>query len=192
MKPHSAFKNFFSIFILACLGGIVGFTFGNMLFSFFIPPWSRFPIKSPPEKASRIISLEIKSDRSNPENDSIFIVTDAGKLLSYKLFLEDWQEIKIGPTPEAWIVKCARPWPNRPLVLMKVVSSLGVAFDHALLRAEKCYVLFENGSLEVWTRETDVFIAIYVVGIGTIIGFIVGLWGGNRFIKRKNNKHLEK
>lgn len=121
------------------------------------------------------------------DDERIVAITAQGE--AYQLLNEQWefipnQDFK-GFTPSA----CAAKW---YLPAIGVKDSAGRSFGHALADEFVCYVLFNDGRLQVWTRTLDAFSLMFVLVIGALVGFFVGFNAmaiGKHFQNwRKSNK----
>lgn len=98
--------------------------------------------------------------------------------------LEDHKEPFWGREPK----QCS-DWRKR-LSFRKIIDSSGVSFAHALADSTKCYVLFDNGDLEVWTRTQDAFTLMGTLGVSALTGIIaVGTIG---FRMKRSKQDLDK
>jgi hypothetical protein len=121
------------------------------------------------------------------DDERIVAITAQGE--AYQLLNEQWefipnQDFK-GFSPSA----CAAEW---YLPAIGVKDSAGRSFGHALADEYVCYVLFNDGRLQVWTRTLDAFSLMLVLVIGALVGLFVGFNAmaiGKHFQNwRKSNK----
>jgi hypothetical protein len=122
----------------------------------------------PPLPSGNTIS-EIKRRDGYADSPIVAITTQSKvfQLVDNKWeMMENHKEPFWGMEPE----QCA-DWRKR-LSFRKVIDSSGVSFAHALADSTKCFVLFDNGDLEVWTRTQDAFTLMGTLGIGALIGII--------------------
>lgn len=154
---------------------------GN-IYSVFHNEW--LPIPSLP--SGNVIS-EIKK-RDGYADSPIVVITTQNKvfqLINNKWeMLEDHKEPFWGREPK----QCS-DWRKR-LSFRKIIDSSGVSFAHALADSTKCYVLFDNGDLEVWTRTQDAFTLMGTLGVSALTGIIaVGTIG---FRMKRSKQDLDK
>ena len=113
--------------------------------------------------------LEIKR-RDGYADSPIVAITPDNKV--FQLIDNKWEALE-DPKEPFWGVepKQCSNWRKR-LSFRKIIDSSGVSFAHALADSEKCYVLFDDGDLEVWTRTQDAFTLMGTLGISVLIGIV--------------------
>jgi hypothetical protein len=134
------------------------------IYSIFHNAWSSIP----PLPSGNTIS-EIRR-RDGYADSPIIAITSQDKV--FQLIDNKWETLE-NPKEPYWgaePLQCSN-WRKR-LPIRKIVDSAGVIFEHALADSTKCYVLFNDGSLEVWTRTQDAFSMIGTVGASTLLGAI--------------------
>lgn len=143
--------------------------------------WSSIPLLPDGKTISEIMR------RDGYDDSPIVAITTQNEV--FQLVANKWEVLE-NPIEPFWGMKprqCAN-WRKR-LSFRKVIDSSGVSFAHALADSTKCYVLFANGDLEVWTRTQDAFSLIGTLGISALIG--IGVVGAVGFkVKRSRNKNI--
>ncbi len=184
-----------SALIMACVAVVVAF----YAVIFPMPPWQRHQLPAPPGKIAQILHVEFRPhafsipdtpepDHADPAGDTVFVSTTDGAVYSYTLFDDQWQRVT---APEAWnatpATQCAPKWDNpepdarilEPLPLEKSVrASSGIRVGHTMVDAVRCYVLYDDGGLEVWGRELSgdvVFVFVYLTPVIAAVGLVIGL-----------------
>lgn len=66
---------------------------------------------------------------------------------------------------------CAAKW---HLPVAGAIDSAGTVFSHALADEYVCYVLFNDGRLQVWTRTLDAFSLMRTLVVGALVGLVAG------------------
>lgn len=139
----------------------------------------------PPLPSGNTVSEVLRRDGYN--NSPIVAITAQNKV--FQLINNKWEILENQKEP-FWGMKprqCAS-WRKR-LSFKKVIDSTGVSFAHALADSTKCYLLFANGDLEVWTRTQDAFSLIGTLGISALFGIgVMGTVGLK--VKRSRNKNI--
>ncbi len=192
MKPKANLSNAFIIVALTLLMGGVGLAIAYFQFLVYDLPWNTYQLKNPPKDTVGIVHVEDQSTLIDPTGDTIYVITKDYSIYSNTLFEKEWKLAQANPSwEEDYASSCAPAWPgaqsdaeiwNAPPVEKKVVDSRGVRFEHALAIAVRCYVLSEDGSLEVWTREDSAISiiaflqcgSVYVL-VGVLLGIIIGV-----------------
>jgi hypothetical protein len=171
---------------------------GYLISSFFIDShWIHIPIKKPPVSAEDL-RLLVGSTTENPTGDTLLVVTSDGETLSFTLFEHDW---KASDLSNQYIVDdaCAPVWLkpadasdaelwNPPPVKGDIFDSVGVRFERPLSMIARCYVIMEDGRIEMWTRSADFLRLMYglIIKISiTIAGAFFGAFTGFLIISRK-------
>jgi hypothetical protein len=79
------------------------------------------------------------------------------------------------------ITKCVTDWDDHPPIDEAILDSAGVRGERPLSTILRCYVLFDNGSLQVWTHKSDAM-SLIMNELGKVLlviaGSILGLIGG--------------
>jgi hypothetical protein len=66
-----------------------------------------------------------------------------------------------------------------------------VDFAHALGNSSRCYILFADGRLELWTRDYDVFGLFFVGAWSLFFGMLVGGILGKKIANKKVHDAFE-
>ena len=203
-SPRSNISNALIVVILALLLGGGGCAIAYFEFMVYDLPWHTYQVSSPPIPAKRILHIEYKSTLADPTGDTIYVNTADNSVYSTTLFESGWTLAKANPN---WYddssSTCAPQWPGAqsddqiwqpPPVEKNVVDSRGVRFEHAIAMSVRCYVLTEDGHIEVWTREDSglPIIAFMQCGLGyAFIGVLLGVLSGIGIIHFKNRRMSE-
>jgi hypothetical protein len=110
--------------------------------------------------------------RDNEEHESILANDDQGEV--FQMTNGRW-ELLTNYTDQFRgfnSVECAKEW---YLPVFHAVDSAGVVFAHALANEDICYILLEDGRLQVWTRATDVFSLFNFIAVVALIGMVIGI-----------------
>jgi hypothetical protein len=121
---------------------------------------------------------------------------------SNTLYQDEW--LVVDPIPD-WgdaptnLTECATGWADQqlagPLLLDGVVvDSAGVRFKRPLSLILRCYVLLDDGRLQVWVHSSNAFdllanwrLKIICTAIGGVLGIIIGV-----FVVRFRKQKVEK
>ncbi len=185
--------------VVACLAAVVTF----YALGYPMPPWDRHLLPAAPGEITHILHVEFRPhgpgphdipepSHADPVGDTIFISTTDRTVYSYTPFDNEWKRVA---SPGAWeetpATRCAPAWDSpepdarilEPIPLEKAVrASSGIRVGHTMVDAVRCYVLYEDGSLEVWGRELTgdgaLALSYYtpcIIVVGLVIGFLAGL-----------------
>jgi hypothetical protein len=191
MKSSACLINGLVIGFLALLLGGIGFLIGNSTIGEYNPPWTHYPIPSPSEEIVDIVHVEIASTLTDPTGDTIFVKDKNGEIYSNTVFQNKWSVVDPVPTwdnksPYSCTGDYLAPsgshmW-DRPPVDKSVVDSYGALFERPVSTIVRCYILFDDGSLEVWVHSGNamdslagIFTKMVYAIIGVIIGIIIGI-----------------
>lgn len=183
---------FILLFILLPLIGCVsGVIIGVFLCRNNIPLWKQYSIKSPPAGTNDILYIDIQSTLEDPTLDIIYVNSESGKVYSNILFQDNWRMDATVPYDGAEFSLCATEWLDHPPVKKDILDSAGGRFERPLSTILRCYVLFKDGSLQVWTRSTDVLSWLIITVTSGLIGLAAGVII-SIFIRRSVRKATEK
>ena len=203
----STIRNGLMIASLALIVGIIGIVIAILIFlnNDYEIPWNQYPLKNSSEDFVSIIYVEVNSFAEDPTGDTIYVSTKDGLIFSNTLFEEECLLVESVP---AWETKrtsdCAPVWPGAqsdaqiwdpPPTEKNILDSAGIRFERPVSIIVRCYVLADDGSLEVWVREGDflerfgafVFYAPCLGIIGLLVGTIIGVY----MVRKKNKKVSE-
>lgn len=167
----------------------IGYSTSNQIAGIY-PPWVRFQIPPPPIEMTAIAHVDIKSTLEDPTGDILFAGTSDNRIYSNVLFEDNWSQVTPIPDWEnGYAQKCATEWveyptswKDRPPIKGEILDSWGVSFERPLSTILRCYVLLENGDLQVWVHSANVFDLMIILsakllftGIGGIAGLIISL-----------------
>lgn len=172
--------------ILSLFSAFLGTWFGLSIYRILIPPWKHYEI-SALQGAKDIYYVDIQSTLDDPTKDTLYVASEKGKVYSYSLSQKVWHVAEIIPKQDHKFPPCATDWKDNPPVKNVVIDSAGVRFERPLSTILRCYVLFDDGSSQVWTQSTDVFNLMLTVVISGLLGLVVGIIVIN-FIQRKASK----
>jgi uncharacterized protein YneF (UPF0154 family) len=194
----------FSIKILTYVLPILLFGgIGYWISSFFVDSqWIHIPIKKAPAGVEDL-RLLVGSSTDNPIGDTLLVATSDGGTFSFTLFEQDWKESSsinlnvvddsctpVWQKPEEASNSNADIW-NPPPVKGKVIDSVGVRFERPLSLIVRCYVLLEDGRIDIWTRSDDVFRLMFSLAIKMsmiIAGIFIGVFTGYLITNSKRRK----
>lgn len=198
-KPN--ISNGLLVFALATIFGIVGCAFAYSQFMVYEIPWQNHRLPSPPRGTVQIVHIQIKSFADDPKGDTVYVETENSTIYSYTLFEDAWLSVDEIPDSDFQISDtCAPDWPGAqsgadiwdpPPVEKNVLDSDGERIEHAIAIFVRCYVLSDDGSLELWTREDSALaiIAFLQCGLGyAFIGILLGIIIGTVVIRFKKRK----
>ena len=177
--------------IVPLLGALLGAFLGirSVPYSrFIILPWKHYEI-SPLEGAKNI--LYVNSPFSGePTDDVLYVLSENGTIFSNKLFQDEWQIATSEQTRET--SSCPTEW--LPLIKNNISDSVGVVHTDEFSGTLRCYILFNDGSMQVWTRSSSVYEFFYTGSISGGFGFIAGAIVGviiSIFVWRKSRNSEE-
>ncbi len=186
--------------LLACIGvGVAVRIFTN-----YEIPWQRYVLLKPPKGTIEISGVDFHSYLDEPAGDEVHVRTADGAVYSNTLFEDTWQfVVGADAKPTSQPLKCAPAWSEQPSdapiwdpppIKKTVLDSAGARFEHSMAIAVRCYVLYDDGSLELWTRYDDfrssaplIFGAPLLGGFGALAGLVIGflvVWGIRRRRRR--------
>jgi hypothetical protein len=174
MEIRSKFLAVVIAIILSLLSAFLGAGAGLFLYGNLIPPWKHYQISSLPG-ATDILQIDIHASLTDPAEDVLYVTAEHKQLFSNTLFQKDWHLVESVPENDYEFPLCATEWKDHPPVSAGIIDSAGVRFERPLSTIVRCYVLFKDGSLQVWTRSTDVFSLMTIVSVGGLLGFILGM-----------------
>jgi multisubunit Na+/H+ antiporter MnhB subunit len=186
MKTRSRFLAIIIVIILSLLGIILGTIAGFLLYDRLIPRWTYYDI-TPPLGAKDIVQVEIIRTLTDPTDDVLYIYTDGGQLFSNILFQKEWYPVEVAPKNDYEFPKCATEWKDHPPTKSEIIDSIGVRFERPISTILRCYVLYKNGTLQVWTRSTDVYSWMITIVAGGLLGFIIGITTGVTIVRSAKN-----
>lgn len=164
MKSKTRLVNGLIIAVIILLSGGVGFLVGNFVIGEYNPPWKHYELESAPPNLVNIEFIEIKSTLFDPTGDIVYVSDKDGIVYSNTTFQTEWLVVEPIPTWENnYLIDCiserlgpnkAHIWDNPP-VKRTVIDSAGVIYDRPLSTIVRCYVLLDDGSIEVWVHSDD-------------------------------------
>ncbi len=172
------------------LGSVAGLLVGDFLFTYFIPSWSHTEIDTENHNFREITLVEyFYLENHDLSQDNVILKTEDGAFFSYHH--HKWQQTEL---PDVDLTKFphtyppCNEWASPPPAsyLRRTKDTAGVDFAHALANSSRCYILFEDGNLELWTRDYGVFDLIYIGFWSLFLGMLIG----GIFGKRRANKKV--
>ncbi len=162
MRILNIFKNNLIFIVPSFLLGLVGLFIGNSTGGEYNPPWEHYFIQAPSKEMIGIAYVNIQSYLEDPTGDILFVETNNGEVYSNTIFQSNW--ILVEPVPiwnDSFITECAPEWTgptnahmwDPPPVEKSVIDSAGVRFERPMSTILRCYVLLEDGTLEVWIHS---------------------------------------
>jgi hypothetical protein len=194
MKSNSGLANSLIIGSLALLMGCVGLAIAARILAAPDTSWKHQLLPIAPSQATRKIHVKGVGIR-DPTGDTIYITTKGGEIYSNTLFDDKWVQGEPAiPWKPVWVRHCVPTWDSwipgvddmlePPPVERKVLDSAGVTFGHAMVDDVRCYVLYDDGSIEVWGRElhsvweempfVEFFCGPAAAVLGALIGILIG------------------
>lgn len=173
MKINTKLFAIFTTIILAVFGALLGMGLGFSLYAGLIPPWTSHEIRPLPG-AKDILQVDIQSTRNNPAKDILYVAAENGQIFANTLFEAQWQPVEAAPQPEGQHAACTDGRRDGPPVKSGIVRSAGFRFERPLSTILRCYVLLDDGRLQVWTRSTDVFGLLTTIIMGGALGLVAG------------------
>lgn len=200
MKSKGYLVNGSIIVSLALLAGGIGVFAAYRTFMVYDIPWGHRELPVPPRETTSIFRLDTQSYGNDPTGDTIYVTTRDGTVYSYTLFEDKWVPGEPAPgwDDSSWCVAPGPPsdasvWqPDPPPVEKKVLDSAGGLWGHGRVTNIRCYVLYRDGSLEVWTRQQNALTMTTFVDwaalFGTCGALVGALIGGCILIIRRSLK----
>lgn len=191
MKSKTCLRNGLIIGFLASLIGVLGFSIGNSMIGKYNPSWTHYPIESAPKEVIDIVYIDIRSTVDDPTGDILYAATKNGEIYSNTVFQNDW--LLVDPVPvwdNNYTTECATEWPgpsdahmwDTPPIEKGAIDSVGVRFERPVSIIARCYVLSDDGSLEVWIHSGNAmelmageFLKMMFAIFGVILGIIIGV-----------------
>jgi hypothetical protein len=158
----------------ALLGAFLGIKSAPYL-RFVILPWKQYEI-SPLDGAKNILYVNSPfSFSDDPTNDILYVVSENGTVFSNTLFQDEWQIAKSEQIQKT--LSCPTAW--LPLIKNNILDTASISHSDEFSGTIRCYVLFKNGDMQVWTSSTIFYEYPYMIiisgGLGFISGAIVGV-----------------
>jgi hypothetical protein len=163
-----------SVLLIPLLGALLGAFLGiSIVYYYTSVLWKHYEI-SPFQGAKSILHVDA---HFSPTDDVLYIVSENGTVFYNTLFQNEWQVAPPIPKQEYNLPSCPPEW-DIP-IKNNVIDSVGINIsDIDTTSVSRCYALFNDGSIEVWTRTQSTFYAILAYaggGLGLIIGSIIGV-----------------
>ncbi len=191
MKLNARLVNGIIVSVLLLVGCGVGWLVGRSSVSEYNPAWEKYSLKSVPSNAAQIKFVEIKSYLFDPTGDIVYVADNDGNVYSNTVFQNEWSMVssipewenkrpdnctseRLGPTE-------SHLWDNPP-VAKGIKDSAGVIFERPVSTIVRCYVLLDDGSIEVWVHSGNAmdsmageFLKLLFAFFGLIIGIIISV-----------------
>lgn len=173
------------------IGGIV-YLISNFVIGEYNPSWTHDQLQPAPKEIVDIAHIEINSNLDDPTGDIVYITDKYGIVYSNTIFQNKWETVDPIPnwendfnisncTKERLGPNASHIWDNPPIE-KGVIDSAGVLFERPISIIVRCYVLLDDGNLEVWVHSEDAMSLMKVEGpkilftiLGAILGIITGL-----------------
>ena len=188
MEPKTRFRDGLIMGVFILFGCGLGFLAGNSFVGEYNPPWTHYQLKHSPKGLVEIAYVEINSYLLDPTGDVVYIEDNTGKIYSNTVFQDTWSVVDRDPNwNSSYLSKCATEWLGEPIVShlgdyppteKKVIDSAGVRFERPISIIVRCYLLLEDGSIEVWVHSGDAYGAMghdLLKVIYTVSGFMIGI-----------------
>ncbi len=168
-------------------------------------PWTRYVLPVPPVEAVNISRVAFHAYLGDPTGDTIYIQTRDNAFYFNMLYEDKWQPVDHpGYSQDFPGEECAPDWPGAessapiwkaPPVEKKVRDSAGFRYEPALAFFVRCYVLYDDGTLEVWSRYADAtglraFLNFYGPAF-LASGGLLGLGIGAVIVLIRHRRHAE-
>ena len=179
------------IVLVALSFGGIGFFIGDSRMGDYNPYWENVSLATPPINITKIEHIEIISTLPDPIGDIVYVSNKDGIVYSNTLFQSSWSAV--APVPvwdNDYASDCATEkdnpsdshmWDNPPIE-NGVIDSASFRFERPVSTIVRCYVLLDNGNLEVWTHSGNAmdlmahnFIKLMYGVFGALIGAIIGI-----------------
>ena len=164
---------------MGLLGIGIGLFASFIAFIYFIPFWSYVDITPNGFILSEITAVKYGGWPGKFfEQDQLILKTTSGEYLLFSeekwlaIDLENFDHSNFNTQPSSCGEWTFRP---PPTYLRKIVDSHGIESEGPLRTDLRCYILLENGRIQVWMRHINVFLLFYVVGGGAFVGFGLGV-----------------
>jgi len=177
--------------VLLLIGCGIGFLVGKSFVGDYNPAWEHYQLQSVPKNIVKIEFVDIKSNLLDPAGDIVFVGDSDGEIYSNTLFQNEWSMVESSST---WVndrpFDCTSErlgptvshlWDNPP-VDKDVLDSAGVIFERPVSTIVRCYVLLDDGNVEVWVHSGNAmdsmageFLKIVFSFFGLIIGIIISI-----------------
>jgi hypothetical protein len=191
MKSKTRWINGLFVTILLVSGCGAGFLVGNLVIGEYNPPWEHYQLETSPNDLVKIEFVEIKSDLFDPTGDIVYASDRDDKIYSNIVFQDKWSTVdpvstwendrpadctseRLGPTE-------SHLWDNPP-VEKGIIDSAGVIFERPVSTIVRCYVLLEDGNLEVWVHSGNAMdlmagkvLKLVFASFGLILGVIISV-----------------
>ena len=174
MKTKSTLSFVLISIVISLLGALLGSGVGLFIYGYYIPQWKHYEIVSLPG-ANDILQIDIQSTLDDPTNDILYVVSENGTVYSNTLFQDNWNWVEAIPENNFEFPLCATEWNDHPPVKNGLLDSAGVRFERPLSTILRCYVLFTDGSLQIWTRSTDFGSLMAMEITSGLIGLVIGI-----------------
>lgn len=182
------------------LGGIIGILVGAFLFTYLIPFWYHTEIDVEDHSFSEIAFVEFfytsnyELFQDDVNQDNVILRTEDGKYFSYHW--NKWQQAELSQvnlSDYPYNYRACDEWASPPpaTYLRRTKDSFGFDFAHAIANSARCYILFPDGSLELWTRDYDAFSLFFIGTSSLFFGMLVGGILGKKLANRKVRAALE-
>ncbi len=203
-RPNNCLLEGSVVGFVSLLMGCIGVAVPVRLFTGYEIPWQRYALPSSPRGTTEISGVTFHSYLDQPAGDTVYVRTAEGAVYSNTLFEETWKTAGASDGEAAnHASQCSPVWSETPSdapiwdappVEEQVLDSAGVRFEHSMAIAVRCYVLFEDGSIQLWTRYDDfrsssaLLIGAPLLGaFGAVAGLIIGVLIV-RAMRRKNGR----
>ena len=191
MNSKTRLVNGLIIATLVLFGCGAGYSIGNFSIGEYNPSWEHYELKSVPDDLVRIAFVDIQSNLFDPTGDIVYVSDKDGKIHSNTVFQNEWSVVepdstwehnrladctskKLGPT-DSYL------WDNPP-VEKGILDSAGIIFERPVSTIVRCYILLEDGSLEVWVHSGNAmdsmageFLKVAYAFFGLLLGVIISV-----------------
>ena len=162
--------------ILLLLGASLGVKLSLQLYLVINWPWKQREI-TVPQDVNNILYVASRY-LFDPTGDVLFVANEDNTVFSTTLFQEDWRIVAFTPDQTHKSSPCPTEW--LPLIRSNIVDSASIQRTGEFTDTRRCYILFNDGSLQIRTRELNMYTASIIGVCGLISGAVFGVFIGKR------------
>ena len=178
---------YIAVLAIPLLSALLGTFLGLGLLAMYriSEPFEHYDI-SPLEGAKSILYVEVPS-LGKPDGGVLYVISANGAVFSNTLFQDEWQTAAFTPELPQETPPCHNEYLEY-LPRKNIADSAGVIHGGDYSSARQCYILFSDGSMQVWISYFSIFdilIAYTSGGLGLVVGIVFGIFA-SIFIWRKH------
>ena len=186
MKANSKIL-YITVLTIPLLSALLGTFLGLGLLAVYhiTEPIEHYDI-SPLEGGKRILYVEAHfSDK--PDGDVLYVISENGTVFTNTLFQDEWKITTFTPELTQKTPPCQNEYLEH-LPKKTIADSIGVFRGGDYGSVWQCYILYSDGTMQVWINSFSVFdlLTAYLSGgLGFVIGVVFGIFA-SIFIWRKH------